>query len=441
MNYRKFLNPVSLARQPSPIRILTALLARSGPSMISLAGGMPNPKLFPFEEAEFKLRDGTTLHLNEERMNVALQYGATNGISDFVAFLKKLQKHLHNPPNFDWKPEKGGIEICITPGSQDGLLKSFEMLINPGDNVLVDSPTYASALAALRPLGCNLVSIDTDENGMIPLSLANTLSSAAAAAATADSSDAVDGKGKKEQNMPKILYIIPNGVNPTGASLNLQRKKDIYQIAQQYDLLILEDDPYYFLQFNESRIPSFLSMDEDGRVLRFDSFSKIISSGLRVGYVTGPSPLVERIVLHLMVSAMHTPTMSQVMMSDLLNRWGISGLESHVYSVKEFYKSQKDLMVAAAKKWLTGLAEWNEPTAGMFLWIKLKGIEDTKYLIEEKAQKKEVLLVPGYAFMPDPTKPCPYVRASYSLATPEQMDKAFERLAELIKEEMPKEKK
>lgn len=425
MNYARFLNAVSLARQPSPIRLLTALVMRSGPSMISLAGGMPNPDMFPFQEAEFKLRDGTVLRLSEDRMKVALQYGATNGVSDLVKFLRNMQKTLHNPPNLDWKPEAGGIDICVTPGSQDGLLKSFEMLISPGDQVIVDSPTYSGAIAALRPLDCKLLGVETDEHGMIPSSLQAILSKCEAAE-----------NGKKGSNMPKFLYTIPNGVNPTGASLTLERKHEIYKIAKKYDLLILEDDPYYFLQFNETRIPSFLSMDEDGRVLRFDSFSKIISSGLRVGFVTGPAPLVERVVMHLMVSTMHSSSISQVMMSDLLNRWGLDGFEAHVQNVAEFYRKQKDLMIAAANKWIKDLAEWNEPQAGMFLWIKLKGIKDTKTLIEVKAQKKEVLLVPGYTFLPDPNEPSPYVRASFSLASAEQMDKAFQRLADLIREEV-----
>lgn len=419
MNYTRFLNAVSLARQPSPIRVLTAIVAQSGPSMISLAGGMPNPNLFPFQEAEFKLRDGTVLRLNEEKMRVALQYGATNGFSDLLGFLKKLQKSLHNPPNFTWKAEKGGIDICVTPGSQDGLLKSFEMLVSPGDNVIVDSPTYAAALTALRPLGCRLLAVETDQHGTIPSSLRSVLS------------QCETSRG----SFPKFMYTIPNGVNPTGATLTLDRKQEIYSIARKYDLLILEDDPYYFLQFNSPRIPSFLSLDEDGRVLRFDSFSKILSSGLRVGFVTGPGPLVERIVMHLMVSSMHSSTIAQMMVSEILNKWDIEGFESHVKQVARFYCNQKDLMMSAAKKWLKGLAEWNEPQAGMFLWLKLKGISDTKQLIEEKAQKKEVLLVPGYTFMPDQSKPCSFVRASFSLASEQQMNTGFQRLAELIKDE------
>ncbi|ELU04387.1 hypothetical protein CAPTEDRAFT_156025 [Capitella teleta] len=424
MNYTRFLNPVSLARQPSPIRVLTAILARSPPSMISLAAGSPNVDLFPFKEAEIKLRDGTTMHLDEKKMKTALQYGATPGHGDLLKFLKEMQKTLHNPPTFDRPPDEGGLDVCVTTGSQDGICKSMEMLINPGDNILIDSPTYAGTLAILRPLGCNMLSVATDHQGMIPDALQDVLSRWKPSE-----------KRDPQSSMPRVLYTIPNGVNPTGASLTLKRKEQIYKIAQDYDLLIMEDDPYYFLQYSE-RAPTFLSLDVDGRVLRFDSFSKVLSSGLRVGFVSGPRPLVNRIEMHMMASVMHTPMMSQMLVSELLNMWGMDGFLKHVDEVVDFYRDKKDSTIKAAEKHLTGLAEWHEPVAGMFLWMKLKGIEDTKSLIEEKAARKEVLLVPGCAFMADDTAPCPYVRASFSLASKENIDLGLSRLAALIREEI-----
>ena len=125
------------------------------------------------------------------------------------------------------------------------------------------------------------------------------------------------------ERRPKIMYINPTGANPTGTVLPLDRRRKIYEIASKFDLLILEDDPYYYLQFTKgNRVPSFYSMDVDGRVLRFDSFSKILSSGLRLGFVTGPKPLIERIMLHMQVSSMHTTSLSQFIANDLLQEWG-----------------------------------------------------------------------------------------------------------------------
>ncbi|KAF5923485.1 hypothetical protein HPG69_006656, partial [Diceros bicornis minor] len=287
----------------------------------------------------------------------------------------------------------------------------FEMTINPGDNILLNEPVYSGTLQALKPLGCNIINVPSDEYGIIPDCLREILSKW----------KPEDSKDPKK-NTPKFLYTVPNGNNPTGNSLTTNRKKEIYELARKYDFLIIEDDPYYFIQFNKSWTPTFLSMDVDGRVIRADSFSKVLSSGLRVGFITGPKPLIERIVLHTQVSSLHCGTFAQLLILQLLHQWGEEGFLAHVERVTEFYRKQKDAVLAAADKWLSGLAEWHVPTAGMFLWVKVKGINDVKHLMEEKALKKEVLVVPGNAFYTDNSAPSPYFRVSFSLASPEQMD-------------------
>ncbi|XP_049425465.1 kynurenine/alpha-aminoadipate aminotransferase, mitochondrial [Epinephelus fuscoguttatus] len=415
MNYARFLTAVSAARKPSPIRILTELQQRSPPTLISLAGGAPNPNTFPFQSASITVRNGQTITFDETAMKRALQYSASNGIPELLTWMKNLQKNLHNPPS--------AVEMCVTTGSQEGLCKVFEMLVNPGDNVLLDAPTYSGTLAALQPLGCNIINVPSDQHGMIPAALKEVLS-------RWDPSEV----HKPNSNAPKVLYTIPNGGNPTGASMTAQRKQEVYELARQYDMLIIEDDPYYFLQFDKPWAPTFLSMDVDGRIIRTDSFSKILSSGLRIGFVTGPKPLVDRVVLHIQASTMHTSTFTQLMVSQLLHSWGQEGFLQHIDGVIEFYRKQRDAMISSADKWLKDVADWHAPSAGMFLWIKLKGIADTQQLIMEKALEKEVLLVPGGVFMINSSEPCPYVRAAFSLSTPEQIDEAFRRLSSLIKE-------
>ncbi|XP_072113202.1 kynurenine/alpha-aminoadipate aminotransferase, mitochondrial isoform X1 [Mobula birostris] len=423
MNYSRFINAVSAARKLSPIRVLTELLQRSSPTMISLAGGMPNPDMFPFECANFTIKGGPSITFGQETMKRALQYSGSAGIPELVSWMKDLQKHLHNPPTANYSPEQGQMDLCVTNGSQEALSKVFEMLVSPGDTVLLECPTYAGTLASLQPLGCKLLGITTDQHGAIPQSLSDTLSRWKPEEAKDPSSD-----------IPKVLYTIPNGGNPTGASMTAERKMEIYQIARKYDLLIIEDDPYFFLQFEKPWAPSFLSLDVDGRVLRTDSFSKILSSGLRIGFLTGPKPLVNRIVLHIQCSTMHTSTFSQILVAELLHQWGQSGFLAHVDRVIEFYKKQREAMQTSAERWLKDLVEWNVPSAGMFFWMKLKGIPDSHQLISEKALEKEVLLVPGQVFMLDSSVPCAYVRAAYSISTPEQIDQGFQRLAALIKE-------
>ncbi|RXM95645.1 Kynurenine/alpha-aminoadipate aminotransferase, mitochondrial [Acipenser ruthenus] len=368
MNYSRFINAISAARKASPIRILTELQQRSPPSLISLAAGAPNANTFPFKSASISLKNGGSIEFDETLMKRALQYSASSGIPELLSWMKDLQKSLHNPPTAG----RAQLEMCVTTGSQEGLCKAFEMIINPGDNVLLDAPTYSGTLAALKPLGCNIINIPSDQYGMIPEALRETLSQWR-----------LEDVGKPNNTIPKLLYTIPNGGNPTGASMTTERKREVYQLAQDYDFLIIEDDPYYFLQFEKPWAPTFLSMDVDGRVLRTDSFSKILSSG-----------------------------------------------------VVEFYRKQRDAMLSSADKWLQDVAEWHMPAAGMFLWIKVKGIQDTHKLIMEKALEKEVLLVPGGVFNIDSSEPCPYVRAAFSLSSPEQIDQAFQRLHALIKESM-----
>ncbi|XP_075884363.1 kynurenine/alpha-aminoadipate aminotransferase, mitochondrial [Nelusetta ayraudi] len=423
MNYARFLTAVSAARKPSAIRMLTELQQRSPPTLISLAGGAPNPNTFPFQSAIIEVKDGPAVTFNEATMKRALQYSASSGIPELLTWMKTLQKNLHDPPTANYSPENGQMDMCVTTGSQEGLCKVFEMLVNPGDNVLLDAPTYSGTLAALNPIGCNLINVPSDQHGMIPAALREVLSRWDPTEVHKPGSDA-----------PRVLYTIPNGGNPTGASMTTQRKQEVYELARQYDMLIIEDDPYYFLQFDKPWAPTFLSMDTDGRIIRTDSFSKIMSSGLRIGFVTGPKPLIDRVVLHIQASTMHTSTFTQLIVSQLLHSWGQEGFLQHIDGVIDFYRIQRDAMITSAERWLKDLAEWHSPSAGMFLWIKLKGVADTQQLIMEKALEKEVLLVPGGVFMIDSSKPCPYVRAAFSLSSPEQIDEAFRRLSALIKE-------
>ncbi|KAM4836771.1 kynurenine/alpha-aminoadipate aminotransferase, mitochondrial isoform 2-T2 [Thomomys bottae] len=379
MNYSRFLTARSMSRKLSPIRAAADLLSVAPETLINLSPGYPNPHAFPFKTATITIRHGTAIHLDEKLMSRALQYSPSSGIPELISWLKEFQIKLHNPPTVHYPPSEGQMDICVTSGCQDGLCKVFEMIINPGDTILLNEPVYPGTIQALTPLGGNIINVPSDEYGIIPSSLREILSKW----------KPEDSKDPKK-NTPKFLYTIPNGNNPTGNSLTAERKKDIYELARKYDFLIIEDDPYYFLQFSKPWAPTFLSMDVDGRVIRGDSFSKVLSSGLRIGFITGPKPLIERIILHNQVSVINACSFAQFMVLQLLHQWGEEGFWAHINRTIEFYRSQRDAIVAAAEKWLSGLAEWHVPKAGMFLWIKVKGIPDVKQLIQEKAIEKEV---------------------------------------------------
>ncbi|XP_045408459.1 kynurenine/alpha-aminoadipate aminotransferase, mitochondrial-like isoform X2 [Lemur catta] len=400
MNYARFVTAASAARKPSAIRTLIDLYGKDLKLAIYMGTGEPNPNLFPFKTAAITVEGGKTIQFGEEMMKRALQYSQSAGIPELLSWLKQLQVKLHNPPTAHYPPSQGQMDICVTTGSQEGICK-------------------------LQPLGCNIMNVASDEHGIIPDSLRETLSRW----------KPEDSRNPKK-NTPKFLYTVPNGNNPSGTSLTSDRKKEIYELARKYDFLIIEDDPYYFVQFDKPWAPTFLSMDVDGRVIRADSFSKVLSAGLRIGFLTGPKPLIERVVLHTQVSTLHPSTFNQLMISQLLQQWGEEGFLAHVHRVIDFYRNQRNAILAAADKWLGDLAEWHVPTAGMFLWIKIKGISDVKQLIEEKLIKKEVIMLPGNGFYIDSSAPKPYVRVSYSSVSAEQMDVAFKILAQIIKESL-----
>ena len=311
-----------------------------------------------------------------------------------------------------------------TVGSQDGLSKTMEMLMVEGGAVVIQDYVYPGVLASIDPFKPNYVVAESDSQGMIPSSLRKALEAKWASPKAAME----DPKG------PRFLYINPTGCNPTGANMPLERREEIYSICSEYDLLILEDDPYYFLHFESDYPKSFYSLDTEARVVRFDSFSKILSSGIRLGFATGPRPLINQIVLHMQASVMHTSSLSQVLASELISNWGVDGFLGHVGAVQDFYRGRRDVMLAAADKHLTGLCEWGVPMGGMFLWMRVPGVDCTWDMIMERAIEKNVMLIPGAAFMPVKAK-SPFMRASFSIAPDDKIDVAMQRLAELIREE------
>ena len=265
---------ICAARKPSIIRELTKVLATAPKEMIPLSGGFPNSATFPFKKITVETTSDTQLTLEGSKLQSALQYLPTPGFPPLVKWLKELQENTHSPPI--------NTDLVVTSGSQDGLCKAIEMLMEPGSPVVVEEFIYAGTLTIMNPYRPEYLIVESDSSGMIPESLKSTLANSTA--------------------KPKVLYINPTGANPTGTVLTADRRKEIYNIASEHEMLILEDDPYYFLQYLPDRPPSFLSMDSEGRVIRFDSFSKVLSSGVRLGFVTGPPPLIERINLHMQVS-------------------------------------------------------------------------------------------------------------------------------------------
>ncbi|XP_047497963.1 kynurenine/alpha-aminoadipate aminotransferase, mitochondrial-like [Penaeus chinensis] len=419
MDYTRFLSNNAKARRPSWITQLRRYLTNPSPDMLWLAGGHPDASLFPFSEATMTLKNGQEIHLNQDLMSTSLQYGPVEGHTPLLKHLSDLTQKLHSPPRW---PETRQL---LTVGGQDGMAKAFVMLIDPGNYVIVPVPCYAGIFSELTSLNPHYLPVEEDEEGMRSDLLRSTL---------ARWKNEI-GETNSDKRL-KFMYTNPSGSNPSGTNMSEKRRREIYALACEYDFLILEDDPYYFLQFQDDFPPSFLSLDTEGRVLRFDSFSKTVSAGLRVGYVTGPEVLVEKISQHIMATVMGGSTLSQVLVNELFHKWGLEGFLSHVKEVRDMYRRRRDAALSAAEKHLTGLCEWRKPGGGMFLWLKVPKVTDTQAMLLERGATKNILLVPGNGFTTRPELPCQYMRASYSTVQPEQMDKAFKILAEVIREEI-----
>lgn len=280
--------------------------------------------------------------MQEEELRRILEYQHPKGNASFLAFLKEFNHDIHAPP----KQTEDNSEILVTTGSQDALCKCVEMMLDFGDAIVAESFAYTGTVISMLPFRPDLILIDADKDGMRSDLLALALAERSKA-------------GKKP---PKFLYINPTGSNPTGTVLSLQRRQEIYQICSEHDLIILEDDPYYFLTFDDTeRLPSFYSMDKDGRVIRFDSFSKIVAPGLRLAFATGPKPLMDKFLLHCQASVQHSSSLTQTMVEKLLRHWGWDGFWSHIRTLQDYYQSRRDVMVAAAQRHLNGLCLWNVP--------------------------------------------------------------------------------
>ncbi|PWZ00463.1 PLP-dependent transferase [Testicularia cyperi] len=453
VNPARFLSEASRRRPLSAIRSLFP--AELIPGMLSLLAGKPNPSTFPLESITFKLKPEAEsgpqeLTVSGEDLNTALQYGTSRGIPKFVDWIIDLQAHMHRREIVTPGSKLDGIagrtpwRVTTGNGSQDLLNKTFEALLNPGDVILVESPVYTGILPSLVMLKVKIVPVESDSEGLTSTRLREIMDNWSTDPKT------------KELSRPKCLYTTPTGANPAGTTAGTERKRQILSIAREHDFLILEDDPYFYLHFEgldedsvtRARPRSYWSLEEEGRekwstgrVIRFESFSKILAAGLRLGFATGPKEILDAVDEHTAMFNLQPSGLSGVTAHTLLQHWGIDGFLRHVDNVARFYSVRRDNFEAKARAILGGdnqVATWVSPVAGMFLWLKLNlpptdesEEGDSFALISEKAKAAGVLAVPGVAFIPDGTKTC-YVRTSFSIIDEADVEEAFSRLRSVV---------
>ena len=280
-------------------------------------------------------------------------------------------KIVHQPPYADW-------QCIINPGSTAAIDVALRMFTERGDAILTEEYAFCSTVESAAPMGVQSIGIKMDAEGLIPSEMDNILNS-------------WDPSARGGSPKPKLLYTVPSGQNPTGATQGLQRRRDIYAVCQKHDIYILEDEPYFFLQmapyegvdsplppppashaeFLSSLVPSLLSMDVDGRVMRFDSFSKIIAPGVRTAWVTASEQIVERFTRHHELSTQNPSGISQIILYKLLDEtWGHAGFLDWLIDLRMQYTKRRNVLLDACEKCLPkSVATWDPPMAGMFHWM------------------------------------------------------------------------
>src|SRR4030042_365066 len=373
------------------------------PEVISFAGGLPAADVFPVDEFSAACQQ-----VLKEMGAQALQYGSTEG---YLPLREMIARHT----------ERYGISvtadnILITSGSQQALDLIGEVFINPGDRILVEEPTYLGALQAWNAYGAEYVTVPMDENGMITSALENALRSGV-----------------------KFIYVLPNFQNPTGVTLSLERRQKLIEIADQYGVPIIEDDPYGQLRYEGENIPSIVNMDNEyrkngsneyaGNVIYLSTFSKILAPGLRLAWVIAPTQVIRKLVQAKQGADLHTSTFTQIVAYEAAQGGFI---DRHIWLIRRIYGERRNIMLDAMEELFPPGEQCNKPKGGLFLWGGLpKGLDATE--IFKVAVERNVAFVPGTSFYAlgggENT-----MRLNFSYANPEKIKIGIERLAGVLKE-------
>ncbi|KAH7207295.1 pyridoxal phosphate-dependent transferase [Fusarium oxysporum] len=443
------------------------------PGLISLGGGLPSSEYFPISEiamrvptapnfsekqhlldspasgaqiariGKYDTRDGTS----DYDISIAFNYGQATGSPQMMRWITEHVDLVYNPPYADWS-------VCQTVGSTGALEQAVRMLCDRfrNDSILTEDYTFATAMETFIPQGIKVFGINMDEQGLLPSHMDHVL----------ETWDEVARGARK----PHLLYTVPSGQNPTGATQSLERRREIYRVCQKHNIFIIEDEPYYFIQmkpytgrgtdvvvnetvdeFLTSLVPSYLSMDVDGRVLRMDSFSKVLVPGSRMGWITASKQVIQRYLCHAEVANQGPSGISQLIIWKLVDEtWGHEGYLKWLIDLRTNYTRRRNALLAACEDYLpTDIASWVPPAAGMFLWVKLDHTKHPDYLrrsldeiegeIFQHSIDQGVLFARGSWFRAEPQKELNelFLRVTFASAAEEDMCTAVQRLSAAIK--------
>jgi 2-aminoadipate transaminase len=396
-DYEKFLSPTGRQLTESAIRRMGTVVARSG-DLVSFAPGYPDPSLFPWDE----LRDISTALLERHDGNT-LQYGPTRGLRPLLEqALRVLEtRGIHTTLE----------HLIVTSGSQQGIDLIARVLVSPGDVVLVELPTFTGGIAAFKNAQAELVGVQQDADGI-----------------GLDDLDAVWRREHRAGKRIKLLYIIPNFQNPTGSLLALDRRTRLLEWAERRDVLIVEDDPYGSLYFEdvarEEDTRPLRADDAQGRVLYLSTVSKTLAPGFRVGWMVAPPVLIERFDTAKQSSDLTSGILDQCMVVEALRRGVVDRLAPRL---RDLYRTKRDVMEAAIREHIGGRLTWSQPKGGFFIWAKLAdGRRDIDVLA--RALEHGVVFVVGSAFHVDGSGHNT-IRLSFSAPTPDRITEGVRRLA------------
>lgn len=381
--------------QPSLVREI--LKATSNPSVIPFAAGNPAPDAFPVEEIARIAGE-----IFKTRPIDALQYSITEGYSPLRDAVKSMvEKHYHIPMR-----DNG---LLILSGAQQGADLACKVLVNEGDTILCEDPSFIGCLNCFRSYNCNLVGVGMESGGVDTVKLEQTI---------------------KEHKNVKLFYTIPNFQNPTGITTSLEKRREIYRICKKYKVMILEDNPYGDLRFSGEPIPSIKSFDEDGSVIYIGSFSKIVAPGMRVGFALAPQPLIAKMTVGKQCEDVHTNILAQMIIEQFITN---NDVEAHIAKIAEIYRRKSQLMLDCMEREFASSISHTTPQGGLFLWCTLPEGADMMEFCRQAAAKN-VAVVPGIAFLADQNAPCRSFRMNFSTPTDEAIEKGISILGKLSKE-------
>lgn len=393
--YSKYFADRVVPMKGSAIREMFKRMA--DPEIISLAGGNPASELFPADELS-KIAGKILM----TQPTLALQYGTTDGYPAMKDCARARAEKVGAVSE--------GDEILIMTGANQGIDLFAKSILNKGDKVIVESPSFIGSLNAFRTYECELIGIEVESDGM--------------------NIDALE-KALSENPDTKMIYTIPTFQNPTGTTMSLAKRERLVELAAKYGVLVLEDNPYGDLRFSGEDVPTLKSLDKNGVVFYAGSFSKILSPGMRLGYLIGPAQLLEKTEMLKQVNDVHTPMLTQLMCVQFMKKYNI---DTYIKKNRELYgKKCKAMVETMEETFPAGKVKWVVPDGGIFLWCTCPGIEDITPVVDRCLEKK-VAIVPGSNFAIDPFAPSNQFRLNYSSASVEDIKEGVRRLGAVLTE-------